>query len=209
MKNNIKTKTVLGLSGVARCGKDTMCQAMIETLSNSGYIGKRISIADGIRTSLYDFILKEFKIDIWNATLEEKEVIRGMMIEYGLAKRAQSKGQFLTDVLQKTIDNCSPEVDVLIATDIRYAVYDKDELYWLKTKNNGLLVHISKIIGYDEHSAPLFLKPANIHEEQNDPILQQNSDMKVAWESKGEFGPDSREYYLNKAESTLKYLNII
>lgn len=206
----MSNKTFIGLCGVARCGKDTMCNAMIEVLKTHGLVGKRASIADSIRSSLYKFIKEEFNIDIWNASLSEKEIIRGIMVEFGLAKRAESKGVHLTDALQPKIDlEFDSGTDVIIVPDIRYDVYPKDELYWAKVLNEGKIVHISKIVSYNEDGTPNFLPPVNEQEVENDPKLKAQSDYAMAWETKGEFNDNNSEYYLNKAEVALKYLKII
>lgn len=193
---------MIGLCGLARCGKDTLCKALIHECSLRGITAKRYSIADYLKNELKSFILEQFGIDVWNCTDEEKELIRPIMVEWGLIKRKQSNGQYLTGILQKTIDfdrikSSSFQVpsemlgtalvypagvDLPIVTDIRYHQYENDEVSWVKNKNNGALVHIKRIVAYDDLGEPIFTCPPNEQEALNDPLLQSESDYHVEWE---------------------------
>lgn len=212
MNNNTK---YIGLTGVARSGKDTMCMALIKELKNNNLIGRRFSIADGLKASLHNFILTEFGIDTFTTSITDKEIIRPMLVEYGLVKRNLSEGKFLTGKLQEIIDSslAKEPTDVVIVTDIRYDKFPEDEYFWITEKNKGGLVHITKTYEIDRtlKSGSIFAKtlPANEQERLYDPILEKKADYKVCWESKGDFNEETQHYYLPYASEVLKYLNII
>lgn len=206
---------MLGLGGVSRSGKDTLCKFLIKEYSKLGILAKRFSIADIIRDELYNFVLDKFNLNIFEVDGKDKELIRGFMIEYGLIKREQTEGKYLTDLLQKKIEN-DKEHQIAIITDIRYCVYPEDELFWLKNKNKGKLVHIEKIIienNKNSYSTSI-LQPPNVHEKQNDPILKENSDYLIQWvglellKNKKDYlsGVTDDEYYSKWANNVIKNL---
>lgn len=208
---------MIGLCGLARTGKDTMCNYMLQILSEHGIRGKRFSIADEIKRQLA-LILGQFYIDInvFDCSDEDKSLIRPLMVEWGLIHRKRTQGQYLTSLLQKEIDSWvsldTSKISVPIVTDIRYDQYEKDEVFWLKDLNKGKLVHIKKKIAEDELGEPVFILPPNEQEALNDPILQLKSDYHVEWdkmEGSGHTEEYKNSYYYSVASQVLKKLDII
>ena len=72
--------------------------------------------------------------------------------------------------------------DYYIITDIRYDVYEKDELYFLKNEVNGILCHISKFTWDIQWGHKVFVKPANEHEKENDPKIEDAAHHAIKWE---------------------------
>lgn len=185
--------SLITLMGVAGSGKDTLCQLLIKKFNEKGIAAQRLALADALKTEISPLLEKEFSIDAFTGDPQEKDIIRPLLVAYGYAKRRVSKGKYFTDILQTKLD---PNT-VSIVTDIRYAEFDDDELHWAK-RNNGVLVHIKKIIGYDLNT-PIFQAPPNEHEKENDPKLQAAANYKVEWLSKELAGENHQEYMNNVA----------
>lgn len=170
---------IIGISGVATAGKDTLYKLLEKKLSAKNIQTKRIALADQLKKDLASFIMEYIGIDIFNASPEEKKIVRGLMVVYGKIKRNQTFGTHWTSIAQKEIDLCLKNKILPIITDIRYSEYKEDELFWLKNKNNGLLIHVARI--NDEGK---LIPPANNEEKINNPILKKSADFKLKWKTR-------------------------
>ena len=173
MSKNINK--IIGISGVATSGKDTLCNMISRYLSQRNIISKRIALADNLKNDLRDFILDKFSIDITKSTPEEKSLVRPIMVSYGKIRRSISKGTHWTQKVEKDLERLTSENIIPIITDIRYMEYPEDEYFWLINKN-GILVHISRL----DLNGNL-IPPANIEEKENDIKLKEVSDLKLTW----------------------------
>jgi hypothetical protein len=176
-------KKVVGLSGVARSGKDTFASILTYKLQQAGKSVKRIALADPLKSDVNDFLMKNLGISAFTTIPEEKLIIRPMLVWYGDAQRKRTNGRYWIDIAKKTIDETN--YDYYIITDIRYDVYEKDELYFLKNEVNGILCHISKFIMLGNPFQPdhkLFVQPANDHEADNDPKINAAAHHIIKWE---------------------------
>lgn len=161
------TNQTIGIAGNARVGKDTICQALIETFRKYKIKAVRRSIAgDQVRKDLKCLISQKFDIDIKNPTNDEKELIRPIMVEYGRAIRKITNGRYFIEKFKS-----SEFVDIV--PDIRYAEYENDEFQWLKNEKFGFLIYIER---------PEIL-PANIYEEKNNEIIKSGADYILSWET--------------------------
>ena len=159
-----KSKGVIGIAGNALVGKDTLCEAIIEEFKIFDIVAARRSIAgDRVRADLKDLIWDKFKIDATNPTNEQKTLIRPIMVEYGRIQRIITNGRYF---IEKFVQ--SSNIDIV--PDIRYAEYDKDELYWIKEEMDGFLIYL-------ERDGVL---PANIYEEKNNSIIRDKADLVIA-----------------------------
>jgi dephospho-CoA kinase len=168
---------ILGISGVATSGKDTLCQLIIEYFKTKNIECKRLALADKLKEDLFPFIKEKFNINIFDPNAEEKRITRPILVSYGKAKRILSEGKHWTNLLEKNVRELQKENIVPIVTDIRYHEYPEDEYFWLK-KLNGILVHISR---YDTIGS--IIKPANIEEETNDLEIKRIADIKYNWQT--------------------------
>lgn len=160
-------KKVIGISGLARSGKDSLCKLMTELIPNS----KRFALADILKENINPFLISQFGIDIFTCSPSEKELVRPLLVSYGKVLRIKTKGKFFTDFLEKKIseDDC----DVAIITDVRYDEFDEDEIWWVKNRMSGVMIHLSRD----------GILPPNEDEEKNDPILKLKSDISIRWET--------------------------
>lgn len=176
---------LLGICGVAQSGKDTLCEYLIQEYKERGIIAKRFSIADIIRDDLNHLFQDRFGIDIYTCTLKEKELLRPIIIEHGIAFRKLTEGTGFTNILNDRIDmwksfytGTTEETSTFlpIITDIRYHEYPKDEYFWIR-ENKGKLIHVERV---DTNGVPV--PPNNEHEKRNDPILKLYADISLSWE---------------------------
>lgn len=173
-------KEVYGISGGAGVGKDTLCQNLISRFEENGIVAKRFALADELKARLRDFGIKEFGLDILHCSRVDKDFLRPLLVCYGKLKREQSEGTFWTSLLKEKIDN--DNCDIAIITDVRYTVYSRDEVFWVKNVMNGKIVHVSR---YDlqENGDKIYLPYPNEEEAKNDPLIREMADFKFEWPS--------------------------
>lgn len=157
----------IGIAGNACVGKDTLCNFLIEKFKENYKIAaKRCSIAgDTIRKDLKPFILEKTEVDIECATPEEKTLLRPIMVEYGRYMRNKTQGRYFIEKLKENKEFGVGYVPII--PDIRYTEFEKDELYWLKKENSGLLIFLERN----------GIEPANKFEKENNQKLKKSADL--------------------------------
>lgn len=172
MVNNI-----IGLTGVARSGKDTFYSILKKYLKEKNIESQRIALADELKYELHEFVEKKFKINLNKCDGKDKEFIRPLMVAYGKCRRTQTEGKYWTSLADDKIKVFKKNNTVPIITDIRYIEYKEDEYTWLKS-NGGILIHISRKL--DDGT---IVQPANIEEKSNDNKLKAVADYSVCWDT--------------------------
>jgi hypothetical protein len=170
---------MIGITGVARSGKDTLYKLLEKRFSQSNIKCQRFALADNLKNDLRSFILEKFDINIDNVSQEDKELIRPIMVAYGKCKRLKTNGRYWIDLLNNDLDknNLLP-----IVTDIRYDEYEKDEYFWLKKEKLGILIHITRIFNGK------VIEPANDEEYRNNKKLYEKADYKFIWCTESDLG---------------------
>jgi dephospho-CoA kinase len=192
---------IIGISGVATSGKDTLCSLIARHLSSKNIKSQRLALADNLKNDLKDFICNKFDINILEASSQEKTLIRPIMVAYGKVRRTLSKGKHWTNMLDRDIEELTNEKTVPIITDIRYMEYPEDEFFWLKSRN-GILVHISRL----DINGNL-ITPANLEEKENDIKIKEKADLKLIWETEDD--TDSLYYnHLNFLKTIYEQINL-
>jgi hypothetical protein len=169
---------IIAVSGVARAGKDTIANGLQKVIMEMNPSIKilRTSFASHLKSEVREFIQEKFDIDPYLADGEEKEIIRPILIGHGQARRAQTKGKYWIDKVERDILFSKP--DLTIISDLRFADETDDELSWLK-KINGKLIHVSR---YNiENGKKKFTPPAGADEKRNDPKLKSAADYSISW----------------------------
>lgn len=172
MENNM-----IGLTGVARSGKDTFYSILKKYLKEKNIESQRIALADNLKYELGDFVKEKFKIDLNKCDGSDKELIRPLMVAYGKCRRVQTEGKYWTSLVESKVKELNKNNILPIITDIRYIEYKEDEYAWLKN-HNGILVHISRKL--DDGT---LIPPANIEEKSNDNKLKAVADYSISWET--------------------------
>ena len=178
---HMSNKNVIGVGGAARSGKDTFASIVEMKLQQAGYSVKKVAFADPLKQHCDKFLLENLGISAFTQVPEEKVLIRPMLVWYGDAQRRRTDGRYWVDLAKKTIDESN--YDFYIVTDVRYDVYEKDELYFLKKETKGVLCHISKYSIVD--GVKKFVLPANDHEEANNPKIKAAAQHRIEWEDEG------------------------
>lgn len=171
-------KEIIGVSGLARSGKNLFADVATDILKQNGKTTKCWALAYYLKQDCEEFIKKNLDLSVWSEKNEEKNVFRDLLVWYGDAKRKMSEGRFWIDQIQKDLNEST--ADVNIVTDIRYTTYPKDECYWIQKEMGGKLIHLAKYT-FDKSGNKVFDLPPNKHEEHNDPILQKCSDFNIEW----------------------------
>lgn len=165
---------VIGISGAARSGKDTICRALINYFETKGIKSERKSIAgDIVKSDLKSLVYSKTKINTNTEDNKEKTLIRPLLVEYGKLMRNLSCGRYFINKLKLSTNK------ITIIPDIRYAEYEKDELFWLKKEKNGFLIFV-------KHE---FAKDANETEKKNNKILKKKADFNLNWSTLNENNP--------------------
>lgn len=183
----------IGVTGFARSGKDTFFDLFTKYCSKYNIKTKRIALADNLKNDLKDFVAQNFSVDILNINGKDKEFVRPLMVVYGKLKREFTQGKYWTNKIQYQIDECISNDVIPVITDIRYCEYDEDELFWLKEKNNGLLISITLKNN----------KPANREEKENIFKIKRQANFKINWKLE----PDKNVLY-KKYEKKFKEICI-
>ena len=156
----------IGISGAALVGKDTLCNALIYKFNfKCNLIAQRCSIAgDFVRNDLQILIKQNLGTCVDMHKPEEKARIRPLMVEYGRYMRSQTNGRYFIDKINKDTNFGSKFIPIV--PDIRYAEYEKDELFWLKKEKTGILIFLER----------KGIKPANKFEKKNNFIMKKKAD---------------------------------
>jgi hypothetical protein len=169
---------VIGLSGVARSGKDSffllLKSILGERLQDEGsgqirYNCRRTAFADTLKEDLKTLILSKFNIDIYDCSDNEKEIIRPLMVSYGTLARAIDKNYWIKQVYEKLKEEQSESNSISIITDVRYP---NEQAFIKKNFKGSINVYIQR----DGNEAP------NSDEEYFSPYLKKDSDYIVYWE---------------------------
>ena len=172
------TKKYIGVSGVARSGKNLFCDIAIKQLSQKGVTANQYALAYYLKKDCEEFIKTKLGLDVFTEKTEDKTIFREMLVWYGGVKRKQTEGAYWTSMLQKDMD--ADDNEVIFVSDIRYDQYPKDEVYWIKEVLGGYLVHVSKYT-YNDWDERVFTEPPNEHEKLNDPLVKLKSDYQLQW----------------------------
>ena len=168
---------LIGLTGVARSGKDTFFSILQKYLEEKNIKSERLAFADNLKSELSDFTKEKFKIDLFKCPGQDKELVRPLMVAYGKCRRAQTEGKYWTSLLDVKIKDLQKNNILPIITDVRYIEYKDDEYSWLKS-HDGILIHISRKL--DDGS---IIPPANVEEKANDNKLKAVADMSISWDT--------------------------
>lgn len=177
MKNKI-----IGLSGVATCGKDTFFNLLKKECHIKYNINLvRFALADILKEELREVLFEKYNIDVLNCSASEKERLRPDLVSYAKAKRKQTEGRYFIDNLSSVIKTSFEKKrlsfsDVICITDVRYNQYEKDEAHWVKKENSGVLIYIEKLM-----TGGFVCPPANNDERINDPKLKKCADYILSW----------------------------
>lgn len=162
---------LLGVCGVARCGKDTFFSFASRELESAGIRCERVAFADALKEDLDFFLKDKLSISSFTTNDDEKALIRPIMVSYGKALREKTKGVYwINKIKEKVEENINNQICSII-TDVRYS----NELEWIHGHSRSETIYIER----------KGLSPANKEEEENDWALRQLSRARISWETFG------------------------
>jgi hypothetical protein len=156
---------MIGISGLARSGKDTLAENLSIIIKDDWGIDVKIfSFANEIKRQTDDFLKANYKISAFTENTKEKKIIRDLLVGHGEStKLLHGKDVWAKFVLKeiKKHKNIFP-----IISDVRFDFETK-----FLQKNKAKVVHIAK-----EGN-----KPPNDIEAKNDPLVQKIADLNHVW----------------------------
>ena len=162
---------IIGLTGLARCGKDTFCNYAREYLKSLNYESQRLAFADELKKDLDAFLMEKLGISAFTEVTSEKEVIRPMLTCWGTEIIRKKDDLHWVKKVEKIINDNKKNNIVSIVTDIRFP----NEIDYIH-KIGGKVIHLT-MTGNE---------PANDYERKNDPHLRKNADCLVEWDWYGD-----------------------
>lgn len=213
---------IIGISGLARSGKDLFATVAQDILENEYDLKTdRHALAFELKKDLDDLISLKTGIDVFTNDTKEKNIIRPLLVSYGDMMRKVSDGKYWTDKMNDRI--VESDADVFFVTDIRYDFYPEDEVKWIKRKPFGKLIHITR---YKMNPAPstrhittskplkIYDNPPNEHEMLNNPKLKRNADYSFEWEDMSDTYNSvdelvTSDYIREKVIHTLKSIKVL
>lgn len=178
----MKKPFIVGVSGLAKSGKNSFCNLVEEELFKTGVRAVQLSFAFQLRKDL-DPLGYQHGFDVWTQG-KEKEKIRPLLTWWGDFKRSRTKGRYFIDALDKQVKEFSSHSSVFLVSDLRFAQYaGYDEVNYCK--DNGVVVHISKytLPNPNDPTIKWFDTPPNKLEAENDPKIKYLADYVIEWES--------------------------
>lgn len=159
---------IIGISGVARSGKDTLANGFVEIFKKCGIKAKRHALADELKKEVKSFLLKNIGIDSFTQNDHDKKIIRPFLVSYGTHLRRELNPNCWIEKLTENLKDDS----LAIISDIRY----ENEAQWILDQG-GFLIHITRLNGQET------IPPANEEERLNDPILQKKASLCFTWDT--------------------------
>lgn len=204
---------VIGISGYARCGKDTFVGIATNILKQNNYRPMRAAFADVLKDDIDPWLKDKYGISAWTENLDEKKIIRPFLVAHGCGKRMQTEGKHWVDLVDKKItsvvEDCLENGEttdriVALVSDVRFP----NEAKWVRDEWGGEVIHLARYSVQKWHPTvsdktmnnytpaevdslfnPLEFKhfdsAPNDEEATNDPLVLALSDQQIEWENRG------------------------
>jgi len=167
---------IVGLCGLARSGKDSFFEFSENFIFNENP-NIRLAFADELKKELDNFLRGSFGIGSFSDNDKEKDIIRPILVAYGMQKRVVSNGLYWINKIEQEIKRFENEYNFFI-TDVRFP----NEVSKIKDLG-GKCIYIER-----EGN-----KPPNKEEEENDPIVRGMCDYHFKWKNFCDFNSSNPE----------------
>lgn len=178
---------IIGISGLAGDGKDSLCGIFEDFFVDKGFGFDRLALADELKEECKAACKALFGVDPTCCTRKQKEKIRNYLVFYGKVFRENSQGEHWTAKALKKMKKSRKRKMIFCVPDVRHATFENDECQWVK-KNGGVLVHVRKfrfknqIIPYGGlKSQRVYSCPINCEEKNNTPKARRMADFVLEW----------------------------
>lgn len=159
---------LIGISGLARSGKDSFFELSKPFLLDNNLTFKRFAFADALKEECDPFLKENTGISAFTENNKEKEIIRPLLVVYGTHIRRKMDKNCWISRIQERVKASIARSEIVFITDVRF----KNEIDWVHSLK-GTSIHISR----ENNIAP------NDDELKNDPILKSSSSIKLEWEN--------------------------
>ena len=177
---------LVGVSGVARSGKNLFCDMVISELGKRGYSAKQFALANALKRDCENFLKTHCDLDVYTDNTHHKTLFREFLVWYGDLRRKQTNGRHWIETMNETLNRYTG--DIALVSDVRYATYPNDELGWVLYEHEGLLVHLRR---YEKSSSAVieadgtfkfdYVQAPNEHERINDPRMREGAHFQLDW----------------------------
>ena len=170
---------MIGISGVARAGKDTLARNL-KTLIEKEYDVEVeiVHLAQKLKSDLDKLIACNFHFQVDTDNTNDKNLIRPILVAYGEAMKKKWGKEIWMKKLHDEIKS-RKEKKFFIVSDVRFDF----EADYIKENFDGFNIHISKL----DKCGKKTIGPANDVEEKNDPLVRFKCDIQYTWP---EYHPD-------------------
>ena len=177
MINIENKKIVIGISGYARSGKDTLAGILKSSFSENKIETKIFSFAFSLKNDIDEFCRSKIGISAFSEDTSLKSKIRPMLIAYGQVQRSASNGSYWFNKLKPEIDYFFENGgNVAIISDLRFKEFEYDEVDFIKSYENNAIITISRIM---ENGMPNIA--AHESELENLPKILKFADFELTW----------------------------
>ena len=157
---------LVGICGLARCGKDSFYNFSKPFFESAGKKHKRYAFADALKQEADELLTKYVGISAFTEKQIEKEIIRPFLVTYGThIRRKLEPDCWINKIQDDVLADLDQEIYVFV-TDVRF----ENEIDWIH-EMGGETVHITR----SGNIAP------NQEELDNDPILKNKSRNHIQW----------------------------
>jgi hypothetical protein len=198
----------IGVTGLARSGKNLYCDILSNQLKTKhGLSSKTYALAYELKKDCEDFVNNKLGLDVFTEVTDQKSIFREMLVWFAAIKRKQTKGRYWLELLNKRLLRDINPPDVIIISDIRFAEFPTDEVFWLKNELKGKLIHVSKYTHpLLDKTRRIYMEPPNAAEAKNDPMVKELADYKLEWEDVGGDDLLNNQYLNSVVEKTLEII---
>lgn len=157
---------LLGICGLARCGKDSFYNLSKPFFESAGKKHKRYAFADALKQEADELLSKYVGISAFTEQQTEKEIIRPFLVTYGTHIRRKLNANCWVDKIRDNVSSDLSQNTYVFVTDVRF----ENEIDWVH-EMGGETVHVTR----SGNVAP------NQEELDNDPILKSKSRNHIQW----------------------------
>jgi hypothetical protein len=176
---------MIGISGIARAGKDTLANYLKVVVEKE--LNRKVEVvhlADSLKSDLDKIVSCNFNFQVFTENNEEKELIRPILVAYGEAmKKKWGKSIWLKKLYEDLKKKQESENIFYIIADVRFDFEVED----LQKNSDAWVIHISKV-GSEI--------PPNEVEKINDPKVREISDICHSWPP---YEPDKMDLCMDHA----------
>lgn len=164
-------RKLIGITGFARCGKDTLFNRSKLLLEKESHRCERVAFADALKSEVNEILEPNSGISAFTEDSKDKELIRPLLVTYGTDIRRKLNPNCWIEKIQPTVIDLLEDNKFVFVTDVRF----ENEAHWIKI-NNGFLIKLEREgIG-----------PANHEEHRQSVLLKKHVDYNISWPTYGE-----------------------